>query len=174
MGSRAHARYLVAALLALGAGAALVGCGLRGQLAGDVYRDGAVAFRIGRLPPAWRRVQVADGELAFHHAAGGAILAHATCRPRGDAPLDVLTNHLLFGFEDRQELARDDLPLDGRKALRTRLTARLDGVPVVLDLVVLKKDGCVYDLELTSSPAAFAERQADFERFFLAFARVES
>jgi hypothetical protein len=151
-----------------------LGCGTRGQLVGDVYRDGAVSFRIGRLPSTWRRVQVAGGQLAFHHAEGGSILVHATCQPRADVPLDVLTNHLLFGFEDRRELGRAAFALDGRQALRTRLAARLDGVPVVLDLVVLRKDDCIYDLELASSPVVFADRRPDFERFFEGFGRIPS
>ena len=162
------------AALALGAGLAATGCGTRGQLTGDVFRDGVLAFRIGRLPATWQRVRVSDGELAFHHAQGGSILAHATCTPRGDVPLDVLTNHLLFGFEERQELTREAFALDGRQALRTQVTARLDGVPVALDLVVLKKDGCIYDLELTSSPNVFVDRRPDFERFFRGFARLAS
>jgi len=158
------------ALLAL----ALAGCGTRGALSGNLYRDGPLAFRIGSLPPEWRRVQVADGQLAFHHADGGTILAHATCEARGDAPLDVLTNHLLFGIEAARERSRTPLSLDGRRALRTRVDGALDGVPIALDLVVLKKDGCTYDLELASSPQVFARRQADFERFFTGFARVSS
>jgi hypothetical protein len=150
----------------------LAGCGTRGTLSGDLYRDGPVAFRIGALPPEWRRVQVADGQLAFHHEDGGTILAHATCEARGDASLDVLTNHLLFGIEEARERSRRPLLLDGRRGLRTRVDGELDGVPIALDLVVLKKDSCTYDLELASSPDVFARRQADFERFFTGFARV--
>jgi hypothetical protein len=152
----------------------LAGCGTRGTLSGTLYRDGHLAFRIGALPSEWRRVQVADGQLAFHHDGGGTILAHATCEARGDASLDVLTNHLLFGIEDPRERSRTPLSLDGRRALRTRVDGALDGVPVALDLVVLKKDSCTYDLELASSPEVFAHRQADFERFFIGFARVSS
>ena len=148
----------------------LADCGTRGTLTGDLYREGSVAFRIGALPPEWRRVRVADGQLAFHHDAGGTILAHATCEAHGDASLDVLTNHLLFGIEEARERSRTPLSLDGRRALRTRVDGALDGVPIALDLVVLKKDSCTYDLELASSPEVFVRRQADFERFFTGFA----
>jgi hypothetical protein len=139
-------------------------------LNGAVYRDGPVVFRIGVLPTPWRRVQIPDGQLAFHHAEGGTILAHATCERREDVSLNVLTNHLMFGIEQRRELARTPLSLDGREALRTRIVGRLDGVAVALDLVVMKKDGCTYDLELASSPQVFALRQRDFERFVEGFA----
>jgi len=152
----------------------LAGCGFRGDLTGTVYRDGPVVFRIGALPGAWKRVQVADGQLAFHHADGGTIMAHATCEDRADVSLDVLTNHLLFGIDQRRELPRSPLSLDGRQGLRTRLVGTLDGVAVALELVVLKKDGCTYDFQLASSPQAFALRQPDFERFVQGFARGAS
>jgi hypothetical protein len=156
------------------AAALLAGCGLRGELRGDVYRDGSVVFRIGELPAPWQRVQVADGQLAFHHRAGGTILAHATCEPHGDPSLEVLTRHLLIGIEAPRELSQAALSLDGRRALRTRVDGRLDGVAVAFDLVVLKKDGCTYDLALAAAPAVFASRRSDFERFFQGFARVPS
>ena len=42
---------------------------------------------------------------------------------------------------------------------------RLDGVPVKLELVVMKKDGCTVDLYLVAPRPAFDERRVDFERF---------
>jgi hypothetical protein len=152
----------------------MAGCHLGGGLSGDTYRDGLVAYRIGNLPSEWRRVQVTEGQLAFHHAGGGTIVANGSCEPREDVSLDVLTNHLLFGIEDRREQSRIRFDLDGRAALRTRLAGTLDGVPVALDLVVLKKDGCTYDLGLAASPAVYPLRQPDFERFFRGFAGLRS
>jgi hypothetical protein len=148
-----------------------VGCTpVRGRLSGDVYHDGKVAFRVGRLPGQWQRVQVGDGHLAFHHQAGGTILANVSCERFVDLSLDLLTNQLLYGVEARRELGRQRIPLDGRVALRTQMHGSLDGVPIALDLVVMKKDGCTYDLELAASPRDFPARQPDFEGFFAVFA----
>jgi hypothetical protein len=148
-------------------------CQTGGGLSGDTYRDGLVSYRIGTLSPDWGRVRVADGQVAFHHPGGGSILANANCQPRQDVSLDVLTNHLLFGIEDRREESRVRFQLDGRMALRTRLDGTLDGVPISLDLVVLKKDGCIYDLGLAAAPSVFPQRRPDFERFVRGFARLE-
>lgn len=143
----------------------------RGTLAGGTYRNGPVAFRIGPLPAEWRRVQVSDAHLTFHHRHGGAIMANASCDRRLDLSLELLTGQLLYGIEARQQTSRHRLALDGRVALRTQMSGTLDGVPVALDLVVLKKDGCTYDLALAAAPHDFGRRQADFEQFFRAFAR---
>jgi hypothetical protein len=40
------------------------------------------------------------------------------------------------------------------------ITARLDGVSMVFDLYVFKKDGCVYDLALLARPSTY-DRVAD-------------
>ena len=61
---------------------------------------------------------------------------------------------------------------DGREALRTEVTAELDGVPIALDLVVLKKDGCLYDLQLAAAPATLSQRQPDFTNFVSAFSTL--
>jgi hypothetical protein len=73
------------------------------------------------------------------------LAVNATCVDHDDPPLEVLTRHLLMGFTERETLTQTLEPMDGRQALRTHVRARLDGVPVELILVVLKKDGCVYD-----------------------------
>jgi hypothetical protein len=125
-----------------------------------------VAYRLNSLPSGWTRVHLKDAHQVFHHDQGGAILANSSCRASdADAPLDVLTNHLLFELDEVREQGREPRVIDGRAALRTRLTAKLDGVPVALDLVVLKKDGCTVDLQLVTAPEQASARERDFARF---------
>ena len=45
----------------------------------------------------------------------------------------------------------------------TRVKARLDGVERQMAILVLKKDGCVYDLVLDVSPARFPQAVPAFE-----------
>jgi hypothetical protein len=42
-------------------------------------------------------------------------------------------------------------------------------VPIDLDLVVLKKDGCVYDMQLVAGRSVFVERDRDFDRLVTGF-----
>jgi hypothetical protein len=86
-----------------------------------------------------------------------------------------LTRHLLIGTTERETLAEETLPLDGREALRSRVAAKLDGVPLVYEMYVLKKDGCIYDFVLvrrhdaSESPAAADRATEPFRRFVLGF-----
>ena len=136
---------------------------------GQVYRDHGVSFRVGTLGPGWERFRIADAALAFRHGSSGTIVANATCKDIEDVPLDVLTNQAVFGVSDKHELSRTDVTLDGRLARRTQITGTMDGVPVALDLVVMKKNNCVFDFQLVSSPSDFAARQTDFVRLLNGF-----
>lgn len=54
--------------------------------------------------------------------------------------------------------------LVGRDALRSRVHARLDGVEVHMELVLVKKNGCLFDLMYIASPQAFSAGVSDFRR----------
>lgn len=132
-------------------------------------RHGGVAFRVGPLDGAWQRARVDSERVAFHHPDGGTISASVDCRS-ADAPLSILTNHLLLGLDKRQILREEPLQLDGRAALRSRVAGQVEGVPVVMDLVVVQKARCVYDLQLVGSDATVDRHAAAFARFFGGFA----
>src|SRR5579863_1939580 len=116
-----------------------------GTFAGNVYRDSQTAFRLGDLPATWHRFNLSGADLTFRDDSGGTILVNGTCEGVTDVSLDVLTNQALFGVEHREVVSREMITLDGRDALRTQVKGTMDGVPVELELVVLKKDDCTYD-----------------------------
>ncbi len=138
----------------------------------QAYRHGRLDYRVGALPAEWQPIRFRGANLAFRHRSGGTITASGYCPGGDDVPLEVLTNHLLFGIKTRSELGSTLFMLDGRQALRTHLLGELDGVPIELDLVVLKKDGCTYDLQLVGVSHQFELRQPAFEAFAHGFATV--
>jgi hypothetical protein len=164
--SRSRFGFLLA-LVALGS----TSCAGRRFEAG-VYRDSRTAYRIGSLDAAWSRFDLSGSNLAFRHPSGGSILINSTCEGIKDVPLEVLVNQSLFGVEQKHELEREGFTLDGRAAIRVRLTGALDGVAVHLDLVILKKDDCVYDLELVAGERAFPASDQDFWRFAQGFQQL--
>ena len=114
---------------------------------GQVFRQGNVSFRLAHVPPGWRRIEITDTALAFRDDAGETTVAiNGRCgRDAEDVPLKSLTQHLFLQFTDRQQEEQQLIPLDGREALETQMVAKLDGVEKHFHVVVLKKDGCVYD-----------------------------
>ncbi len=126
------------------------------SFAGGVYRGHGVAYEVSPLGEGWRSVDVGDhNDLAWRNDALSSIVQiNSTCEADMDVPLQALTNHLLIGFTEREIQSQELQPLDGRESLVTSLSAKLDGVPRSLLLVVMKKDGCVYDMALISADAA--------------------
>ena len=152
--------------------AGLTGC--HGTLSNGVYRRDGVAYRVVEPPAdAWRSVDFADNDLAWVSRNSGHVLAvNATCGSQTeDPPLEVLTNHLVMGFTDRQWLSREKFMLDGREAERSKVQARLDGVPTSVQLVVLKKNDCVHDFSYVSPLGEEAAHQRDFDALVAGFAQ---
>ena len=141
------------------------------RLDGNVYRDGPVRFRVGDVPAAWRRIDAEGARLAFRDDASGAtVLVNARCGADAvDAPLAALTAHLFLMFTERTLGEQVLVPMDGREALHTVATAKLDGVPRGFDAYVLKKDGCVYDLVRIGPAAEPAAARAPFRAFVAGF-----
>lgn len=130
----------------------------------------AAQYELGELPPGWQPVRLEQNDVAYAYGdSGHAMAVNATCEEHGDASLEVLTRHLLQGFTERQQLSRETIWLDGREALRTQHLARLEGVPVQLLLVVLKKDYCVYDFSYVAPPGQMEEHLPAFQSLLEGF-----
>jgi hypothetical protein len=160
-------------VLAVAVALASSACGGRQSASfdGSVYRKGPIAFRLGPVPPGWRLVDVHDESVAYRDDAHAAsILVNARCTKADEAtPLVALTNHLLMGSTEREFLSQEPVPFDGREALRTKVRARWDGVPLAFDIFVLSKDGCVYDFVYMGDPAAYPDGAPGFEAFVRGF-----
>lgn len=135
----------------------LVGCA--SHFDGRVYRAGDVAFAVRGIPERWEPHEHRASALAFRdRLAQATILINGRCgQAADDVPLASLTQHLFLDFTERAVEEQVVVPLDGREAMHTVLTAKLDGVPMRYDAWVLKKDGCVYDL-LYFAPSDTFER----------------
>jgi hypothetical protein len=132
---------------------------------GKLFRQGNVAFRLEHLPPSWRNIEISDTALAFRDDEHGTTVAiNGRCgRDAEDVPLQSLTQHLFLQFTERQLESQQLIPLDGREALETQMIAKLDGVEKHFHVVVLKKDGCVYDF----LQIANARQEPEDFRFFV-------
>ena len=144
----------------------MMGCATTGAIQGDVYRGERTSYRIGAVNSNWTRVTVnRQNDLAWHNEAMGAVMhVDSDCDPGLDIPLTALRSHLMIGFTEREVLEEQVVPMDGREALRTHFTAKLDGVPRDILLQILKKDDCVYDFALiTPAGPSFDDALADFD-----------
>jgi hypothetical protein len=145
----------------------LCACAHTDHLHDGVLEKGDVSVHIGPVPAEWRPVHVDGADLAYRdEAREGSTLFDVRCGARDDdAPLSVLTEHLIMGTTEREYDSQETIPFDGREALHTLLRAKLDGVPMQYDIYVMKKNGCVYDLVYVAPPERFAQGAPAFEAF---------
>jgi hypothetical protein len=149
------------AVLAL---ASLAACG-GASFQDAVYSDAHTRYRVGELPEAWRRVSAEGNDLAFTRPGMGTISVNSTCTEYEDVPLSALVNHLLFDTTSRRVLVDETVTLVGRGARHVLLNLELDGVPVQLELYVVRKDGCVFDLTHVRARTTVAEARQTFLAF---------
>lgn len=149
----------------------LLGCG-PGLREGRFLKDGLAYKVIAPAEPAWRRIGFAENDLAWATKDTGHIIAtNATCKDHGDPTLEVLTGHLLIGFDERTLTDRKPFTLDGRAALRSFYDVSIDGVPAEVEVVVLKKNGCIHDFTYVSPRGQRAAQQAAFDALVSGFAQ---
>ena len=143
--------------------------GCRGGLIGGMFTRDGLSYRVVEPTGSWQRKAFEDNDLAWLAPTGHLIAINALCTGHEDPQLEVLTNHLMIGFTDRQWVSKTKFQLDGREAMRSLVKAKLDGVPISLDLVVLKKNGCVHDFTYVSPAGQEAAHQAEFDALVSGF-----
>lgn len=129
-----------------------------------------LSYSFGPTASTWRTINVEGNDVAwFDDATNGTVHVSHSCERTQDTPLAALVGHLLLGFTQREFVLEETIPFDGREARHAVVNARLDGVPRTLDLYVLKKDGCVYDLGLAVAPDRYEAARPSFETFARGF-----
>jgi hypothetical protein len=141
------------------------------------YRGGKVFFtnkdfyRVGKLPDGWNRLEERYRTITFYNESSGAsISTDAFCGRslEGRRP-DSLTGEILTALDEREVISEKEFELSGRGAVRILAKGKLDGVAVTVDLVVVRKDGCIFDFYAVSEGDEGPDTAAAFEQFFGGF-----
>lgn len=135
---------------------------------GRVYLNNKQFYTVGELPSTWKRFRTGTRSISFYNEGVGATIAtDAFCGSVfEDLPLATLTSNLLGGLDKFEIVSKNEFMLDGRGALRTVARGRMDGVPEIYDVVVMKKNRCNIDFISISPEGRRAEISGDFENFF--------
>ncbi len=138
--------------------------------AGEV-RTGTGCFTVPRLPPPWKGPKIQLKQLVHENdPLKATIVTDALCGPKyDDGPLPRLSQELYQRLQSRKMTKETNLTLDGREAVRTQGEGLMDGVPIRMDVVVMKKDSCLYDFIYFAPPETFASGTGDFEAYFHGF-----
>ena len=140
-------------------------------LSNGIFRGKYATYRVGILSDSWNDFSVKDNDISFSSSKGyGTIAANSTCAGQyEDVPLSVLGNHLMFGMTKRQIQLEESVTMSGREGQHVVAKCELDGVVIMFEVFVVKRDHCIYDLQYIAPPQNFSSGRADFHAFVNAF-----
>lgn len=146
----------------------------RGGIAGIQGRtlhNGVRAFEVGPLPVEWSPPHNQLKQAVYtHEGMQATIVTDALCGKKfEDAPLKRLAADLFEPLEKAHVKSENGFVLDGRNAYRIMGEGALDGVPMGMAVVVLKKDFCLYDFVLFAPPKHFPAAEKDFKDYVSGF-----
>ncbi|PYM92727.1 MAG: hypothetical protein DME04_14215 [Candidatus Rokuibacteriota bacterium] len=162
---RAPAALVLVAMIALAA------CAGR-RIENGIYHS-PKGYRVALPSPAWVVAEASRADLELrHHGGGAAMLANAECDERSTARSgDLLLRQLLIGIRDRATITREEVSLNGRRAVHRVLDGRLASPdePTRIEAYVMKDERCVYDFVYVAPPPSFESWRPDFLRFVESF-----
>lgn len=138
--------------------------------AGEV-QTGIGKFDVPRLPKPWKEPKIVIKQLVHENdPLQATIVTDALCGPKyDDAPLPRLAREMYQRLQPRQIQSESSFTLDGRQAVRMRGEGAMDGVPMRMEVVAMKKDFCLYDFIYFAPPSSFGAGLKDFETYLYGF-----
>jgi hypothetical protein len=143
----------------------LGGCALIG---GSTDIEHASAYVIS-APSDWTLTNRGESDKAYVLPSGNRVSLVSSCNRDPEAPLEILTRHLLMGTRNVGTISRQKRKIGGNDGLYSKVTARLEGKPFHLEIFVTAQNRCVFDFSLVSPGSIPEADTASFESFIRSF-----
>ncbi len=148
--------------------ASLAGCVSVSLDQGKVQRSSA--YRLSEPGSPFVSFSSDQVDRAWKNNSGGTIISVVSeCSPSSDPTLTMLRNEVVGTLVDLKIETEKEVTFQGRAALRSFVTGKVDGVDSSVDILVLKKNGCSYILGLIGTPRGVRGDQAKFDKFLTGF-----
>ncbi|MDC0719582.1 hypothetical protein [Nannocystis bainbridge] len=123
-------------------------------------------YSFGNPGSAWRPLSQKGTQVAWYNDGLDAVIVlDSQCEMHGDSSLEQFTDHLRIDFREWEVLSQDKVSLVQRDAVHTVVIASIDGVvKTQMEIYVVKKDGCLFDLEYLAPPRSFESGRGDFAK----------
>lgn len=108
-------------------------------------------------------------KLWMHSENGNSISVISDCSTNDDPSLKQIAQGITSGIQQLQTKSTNFKMYNNRKALFTHFLGDVDGVTSEFDLVVLKKNGCIYTLTHVATKKSYAQTKDVFESFITTF-----
>jgi hypothetical protein len=118
-------------------------------------------------PLNWKKTAKANSDYAFIHPTSASIIfSNSICDKYANARLKDLGQNILRSVDNFSGSRPQKMSLAKREAWRWTGKGFLDGAPVNLDYVILRKNGCIFDLVLiNTADEQWKDDQTVFNKF---------
>lgn len=100
---------------------------------------------------------------------GSTISFLSDCYGAVDPTLDNIFNGILSEIEDKRIIESHNVDYNEREALHSTVEGKVDGIQTRFELMIFKKNNCIYILTYAAKEGAFAHNQRDFLKFVKGF-----
>ena len=100
---------------------------------------------------------------------GNSISYLSDCQSKNDPPLKTITMGIIRDLGRREMIESKLIPYNQREGLHSKYSGSVDGVPTIVELIVLKKNSCIYVLTYVALKEAYTTNIGDFEKFYQGF-----
>jgi hypothetical protein len=125
----------------------------------------AATFKVGLPGSDWTSHREQGTQVAWRNKSMPIMMqVRSQCQEHGDSDLESLTDHLRIDWTGWTVLEERLIELVDRDALRSTVEGKLDGVSMKAELIVIKKDGCIFDLDYFAPTRYFDAGLPAFEK----------
>lgn len=96
---------------------------------------------------------------------GNSISVKSSCFDPADPSLNVLESSAFGGMTVIKVLEKTNKKFSKREALHSKKLVRIDGIPVVVEMLILKKNSCNYLISHVGVQDSFKKTSNDFSEF---------
>ncbi len=115
-------------------------------------------FEQNHLDAAWR-----------NNNNGNTISYLSECKGSSDPTHEAIRDGIITGLTDSSVLKQKMIPFNNRQALQSSISGTVDGIKTQFEIIILKKNNCIYVLTYVGLEKQFTKNKANFDKFVLEF-----
>jgi len=121
-------------------------------------------------PSPYERIKNSDTDYAWQSRKTGNMIAiSSNCSKNSDKSLQQAFQDVSKGFDRTEDIKQEPFFYNGREALRGIVKGSIDGIAATIDVVLLNKNQCFYQLTYSGVSNQFSEEKNIFENFIKDF-----
>lgn len=121
-------------------------------------------------PSPFVKTNSADVDASWQNGKNGNVISYLSdCKDPSDPPLDSIVSSAVAGLNDLKFESRENVDIQGREGRRVLASGKVDGVASLIDMMVFKRNHCIYILTYAGVKEAFPSNRETFNKFIQGF-----